>query len=126
MVITSKKKLVALKKEFHAMFPFLRIEFYSGQHEVGKGSPKELQLDQDKTIFEVSGKEINENYEVLPTMTVKEVEMYFDNHLGLNVQVFRKSGNLWIQTSATDHWTLEQQNRKGGASHYHYNEKYNP
>jgi hypothetical protein len=32
---------------------------------------------------------------------------------GLCVQVFRKSGNHWIETSLTNSWTLEQQNREG-------------
>ncbi len=125
MKINSDKKLMDLKKEFHAMFPFLRIEFYSGHHETGMGSPKEKQLDPDKTIFEASGKQLDIEYAVLPTHSVKELEQYFDEELGLNVQVFRKSGNLWMQTTATDHWTLEEQNRKGGSSLQHYNEKYN-
>jgi hypothetical protein len=32
---------------------------------------------------------------------------------GLSVQVFRKSGNVWLETSATDNWTLRQQNNEG-------------
>ena len=125
MVIVSNKKLSDIKTEFHSLFPYLRIEFYSGHHEVGKGSPKERQLDGDKTIKELIGKELNENFTIQPSLSVNELELYFDRHLGLNVQVFRKSGNLWMQTTATDHWTLEKQNRKGGSSHYHFNEKYN-
>lgn len=124
MVIASNNKLSDIKREFQSLFPYLRIEFYSGHHEAGKGSPKEKQLDTDKTIKEVGGKERNEDFTIRPSMTVNELETYFDKHLGLNVQVFRKSGNLWIQTTTTDHWTLEEQNRKGGSSYYHYNEKY--
>ncbi len=30
----------------------------------------------------------------------------------LNVQVSRKSADIWLQTSATDHWSLEKQNGK--------------
>jgi hypothetical protein len=29
------------------------------------------------------------------------------------VQVFRKSGNVWLETSATDAWSLKQQNQEG-------------
>ncbi len=124
MVIASEKKLIELKREFHTLFPYLRIEFYSGHHEAGEGSPKEKQLDADQTISEVSGKALNEDYNILPSMTVNQLEAYFDEHLGISAQVFRRSGNLWMQTTATDHWTLEEQNRKGGSSLHHYNEKY--
>ncbi len=124
MVITSDKKLSDIKKAFQEMFPFLRIEFYSGRHKTGEGSPKNKQLNDEKTILEVSGKEVHEELEVVPTLSVKELEQYFDRQLGLNVQVFRASGNLWMQTTATDHWTLQEQNRKGGSSQEHYNEKY--
>jgi len=124
MLITSDKKLADIKREFHKVFPYLRMEFYSGHHETGKGSPKEEQLEDGKTIGEVSGKDIREDFKVLPDMTVREVEKYFYEKLSLNVQVFRKSGNLWMQTTATDHWTLQEQNRKGGSSQEHYNEKY--
>lgn len=125
MIISSSKKLSALKREFHRLFPYLKIEFYSGHHEVGEGSPQSTLLDSNKTVKEVSGKELNEDFNILPDLTVKELEAYFDEHLGISAQVFRRSGNLWMQTTATDHWTLEQQNRKGGASLHHYNEKYN-
>mgnify|MGYP003563826774 CR=1 FL=1 len=124
MVIASEKKLIELKREFHSLFPYLRIEFYSGHHEAGEGSPKEKQLDSDLTVEQVSGKALNEDYNILPSITVSELEAYFDENLGISAQVFRRSGNLWMQTTATDHWTLEEQNRKGGASLHHYNEKY--
>ena len=38
----------------------------------------------------------------------------------LNIQVFRKSADIWLQTSATDHWTLEKQNGKGQRSTLEY------
>ena len=38
----------------------------------------------------------------------------------LNLQVFRKSSDIWLQTSATDHWTLEKQNGKGQRSTIDY------
>jgi hypothetical protein len=42
--------------------------------------------------------------------TVASVEYDFFRILGLCVQIFRKSGNLWLETIQTDHWTLQQQN----------------
>jgi hypothetical protein len=47
---------------------------------------------------------------------VKTFEQSFHDKYGLNVQVFRKSGFMWMQTTSTDDWTLSKQNRKGGHS----------
>ncbi|MNF16790.1 hypothetical protein D3C80_2199700 [compost metagenome] len=41
------------------------------------------------------------------------VEKDFWEKLGLSAQIFRKSGNLWIETSLTDDWTLARQNDEG-------------
>jgi len=40
------------------------------------------------------------------------VEKDFES-LGLFAEVFRKSGNVWIETSLTNDWTLQQQNLEG-------------
>ncbi len=57
-------------------------------------------------------------------MKVRTLENVFYETYGLKVQVFRLSGNIWLQTTSTDEWTLHEQNRKGGASLSHYKEKY--
>jgi hypothetical protein len=45
------------------------------------------------------------------TLTLLKKEM--EEILFLKVIVLRKSGNVWIETSLTKDWTLEQQNREG-------------
>ena len=72
-------------------------------------------------LLEEKEKEVKE---VKEDMKVSDFEKMFHDKFGLNVQVFRKSGNLWMQTTSTDHWTLAEQNRKGGSSELHYKEKY--
>ena len=46
-------------------------------------------------------------------MSVSELEAMFRDHYGLYVQVFRRSGRLWLETTATDNWTLSVQNKQG-------------
>jgi hypothetical protein len=46
-------------------------------------------------------------------MKVSELEELFQEVFGLSVQIFRKSGENWLQTTTTDFWTLNQQNNKG-------------
>ena len=45
--------------------------------------------------------------------TVTEVEDIFRNRFGINVQVLRKSGNIWMEASMTGNWSLAQQNEHG-------------
>jgi hypothetical protein len=47
------------------------------------------------------------------TRSIEEVESDFNNTFGLNAVVFRKSGNMWIKTSLTHHWSLGRQNLEG-------------
>ena len=66
--------------------------------------------------------EINPNIKpavivIQPSDVVSVVEQRFQEEFGLPVQVCRKSGDIWIETTQTDHLTMEQQNRMGaGAS----------
>lgn len=124
MIITDDKKLIDIQREFNQKFPYLKIEFYSGHHDPGEGSPLGERLDAQLTIGEVRTAHAEGSMRVDARMKVSTFEQSFDENYGLNVQVFRKSGNLWMQTTSTDSWTLEAQNRKGGHSEQAYKEKY--
>ena len=124
MVITDDKKLWDVQREFHEKFTHLRIEFYRGRHQAGEGSPVKDKLDGELTLGEVRTVHAEGDFAVDGELTVADFEQRFLKKYGLNVQVFRKSGNLWMQTTSTDHWTLNDQNRKGGSSELHFKEKY--
>jgi hypothetical protein len=47
------------------------------------------------------------------SITVHELEKLFQQDLGLYIQVFRKSGKVWLETTATDNWSLFKQNVEG-------------
>lgn len=106
------------------MFPHLKIEFYSGRHQAGEGSPKDSQLDLETTIETYCMEDCPDQLEINDQMMVRQLEEILMDSFGLNAQVFRRSGNLWMQTTATDHWTLAVQERKGAASEYHFQQKY--
>ena len=46
-------------------------------------------------------------------MTVTELENKIHEVFGLNAEVLRKSGNVWLETKLTSNWTLLQQNKMG-------------
>jgi hypothetical protein len=99
-----------IQQAFSEIYPFLKIEFFRHKHGMQQLSPKKEKLDSYTTI------QLSNNYtgpcslDVSKDITVGEFEKDCWEKTGVAVQVFRKSRNLWIETSLTDNWTLEKQN----------------
>jgi len=113
MTITDNKTIQEVQTEFNNKFPFLKIEFYTEEHGNHEGSPKAAEIDKSQTIDDVRTKKKEGELSIHANQKVSTLEQNFHQIYGLNAQVFRKSGNLWLQTSATDDWTLHKQNEKG-------------
>ncbi|MCB0638667.1 MAG: hypothetical protein KDC54_18680 [Lewinella sp.] len=124
MRIADDMTLLDIQIAFNQTFPFLKVEFYKGTHDSGQGSPVRTQLDAKQPLAKVRRVHNEGELAISTGMTVAELEQAFQDRYGLNAQVFRKSGNLWMQTTATDNWTLGEQNRKGGSSEKIFSEKY--
>lgn len=96
---------------FHKEFPYLKIEFFNEEYDHSKGSPA-------ATLRHSSG--LNKPgelvFNIYPEMTVGEFEEVFYAMFRLPVQVFRRSGKIWLETTTTDAWTLKEQNRYGERS----------
>lgn len=123
MIISDRKTLQDINQEFHQMFPGLKLEFYAKSHAAGEGSPAQERLNGEQRLSDVRTIHTEGDLSIDPEMSVSKFEQLFAERYGLNAQVFRKSGNLWMQTTSTDSWSLAQQNRKGGSSEIHYKEK---
>jgi len=111
-----------VKKIFTTCYPFLKIEFYkkTPPHTAAilkkEVMPFNLPLVQfingnSKTVIDISH-----------NITVEQLEDQFAS-LGLLSEVFRKSGNVWIETSLTNNWTLQQQNMEGEEISRHFDKK---
>lgn len=106
--INSEKTINDLQKDFSSAYPFLKLEFFK---DTSSSANKKLQQQPLKFILKPAGKKGS-----LPfgdSTQVIELEKAFLDEFGLHVQVFRKSGNLWLETTFTDRWTLKQQNDHG-------------
>lgn len=108
--ITDDKTLAELQAAFQAHFPFLKIEFYTVSHSLGEGSDEAEKLDLKMTIGKARKEQTTGHMSIHGNQKVSTLESVFQEVYGLNVQVFRKSGNLWLQTTTTDAWTLSEQN----------------
>jgi hypothetical protein len=116
MKITDSKKLLDIKKEFSEKFPYLKLEFYAKEHKEGEGSGANLKIDGDLTIGAVRSSHEEGDLSIDGHLKVSTFERMFFEKYGLNVQVFRKSGTIWLQTIKTDDWTLAEQNSRGKKS----------
>ncbi|RYF87533.1 MAG: hypothetical protein EON98_00170 [Chitinophagaceae bacterium] len=105
-----------MKKDFSKHFRFLKLEFFPLQHSKCEGSwhqgkiADHVQLSQIATICREGIFSYNSH------TTVTDFEQRLQNEFGLPVQVFRKAGELWIETTQTDKLSLEEQNSMGQAS----------
>ena len=113
MKISDSQTIKDIQKEFTSHFPGLKIEFYERSHGSYKASPKSALIPNEVIIGNIRSIHNEGDIELLPELTVNQVESQMKKIYGLNVQVFRKSKDLWLQTSTTDDWSLEKQNNKG-------------
>jgi hypothetical protein len=113
ITINDKRKIFAIQEAFSEMFPYLKLEFYVKPSKSGGASPKKFMRSSSKTIGECRTVNSNGTLTILPKMRITDLEQGFSDTFGLAVQVFRKSGSNWIETSSTVNWTLEEENRAG-------------
>ena len=85
--------------EFSKRYPFLRIDFLRPY--IGDGRPV-LSRKRGKSTIDMEGRRTVDLF-------VKDLEEVF----GFSMMVLRRSGKVWIETTLTADWTLEQQNREG-------------
>lgn len=111
--ITPDKLISDIQKEFSNRFPFLKLEFFQSRKHKQPGIYPIKVLPNTQKIGEIQTGIKVSDIPVENTMKVKELENNFRDMFSLTVQVFRKSGNLWLETTMTDDWTLQQQNNHG-------------
>ena len=113
IVIDDNRKISEIQEEFNSLFPYLKIEFFSSMHKPGCASAKVFLKHGSKTLNECRSIHKRGKITIIPAMTVNELEQTFGNKYGLGIQVFRKSGKVWLETTVTDSWTLKEQNNQG-------------
>lgn len=108
LYITSDKLVRDIQQEFSQAFPFLKLEFFTKKAAV----KKRISNDQFLSIENVPGKQGAECKKLFltPGLTIKELAKTCDELFGVSVSVYRRFSNLWLETSITENFTLQQQN----------------
>jgi hypothetical protein len=111
--ITPNRLISDIQKEFNKAFPFLKLEFFN-KHSLSHSDYSVSQLvPHNRKLGDTQLPITDGDIEIAEEMRVNELEKIFKDKFGLAVQIFRKSGNLWLETTMTDNWTLQQQNNHG-------------
>ena len=98
-----------LQKQFAAGYPYLKLNFYSSNKPLTRYRGH---LWPGLSLLQ-AGLKKETSIVVDVNMTVQQLESLFRKELGLNMQLSRKSGILWLETTMSDSWTLTQQNEHG-------------
>jgi hypothetical protein len=102
-----------VQQAFSEAYPFLRVEFFRAKHSKGaKLFSKEDKVPSFTRIGDLLQPGNPGKINIDGSRTVTELEKECLEMTGLQAQVLRRSGNSWIQTSLTDDWSLERQNRE--------------
>jgi hypothetical protein len=113
ILVDSSLTIDNINFQFTALYKYLRLGFFKESHSKGKSSLKNKILIGETKLSHLQHKVFSGDLEFDDTTTVWELENLFEKTFGLHVQIFRKSGNIWLETTATDNWTLKQQNETG-------------
>ena len=114
IIIHDSSTLCEIQNEFGKHFPYLKLEFFGFEPiEKKRFSKKNLITDTNKTLGEIRHVHSSGHISINGHQKVSTLEQHFKENFGIDIQVFRKSANTWLQTTVTDNWTLAEQNKKG-------------
>ena len=98
-----------IKEQFNNKFPNLKIEFFQKHHDTGQASPKTAIYDDNLTLKDVRDEGSLNPISIHGNTKTSTLEEHFENEYGVSVQVYKKRGKTWIQSTKTDDWTLSEQ-----------------
>ena len=109
--ISKNKTIAEVQDNFSQLYPFLKLDFYKKSN--GRLGSVVKQKLVKTVLLNNAGNGREGVMEIADSMTVGQLEKSFYDRFGMVVQVSRKSGTLWLETTMTDSWTLGQQNEHG-------------
>lgn len=103
MEIKQGMSYTELNNQFVQMYPFLKLRFFQKLKNKLEEIPNDTPI-KTKEVIQVDCSS-NKSIEQL----IAELQYY----LNIQVQIFRRSGKVYIETSRTSSWTLKRQNDEG-------------
>ena len=110
--ITNARTIREIQEDFQKEYPFLRLVFYKPSKAKNPTQAAQI-ISGDIAIGLIRRIQADNELNIEPDRSVEEIENDFKNIFGLHAEILRRTGNTWIQTSLTRHWSLERQNMEG-------------
>lgn len=101
---------------FNLAYPYLKVEFFKKPHQWGTYSDEHEKLKADKKIGSALKKKHPVSFTIHPSDRTGDIEKQFHDLFGLEIQIYRKQNEHWIQSAGTDELSLEEQNSIGKKS----------
>lgn len=108
IILNQNSTTTEIQKNFNQLFPLLKIEFFKSKHDKKQASLRTDMITGAHLISDLTKKDKVE-IKLSPKMTTADLETAFKEKADLSIQIFRKSGETWLETSSTDNWTLAEQ-----------------
>jgi len=109
--MSTYKTIEELREDFTTKYPFLKLEFYKITDTASSTRTRERLP--HSTLLRAAGLKNPGFIEINDEMTVGELEKTLLKQFGLAAQVSRNSAGVWLETTMTDNWSLEKQNKYG-------------
>lgn len=107
--ITPEKSIQDIQQEFSRIFPFLKVEFSLKGSGIKKFIPGDYFL--KIMLTHTDGKKAeNRQINITPAVTIKELKEKGEEVFGISIRVYRKFRNIWLESTITEHLTLQQHN----------------
>ena len=113
IIIQKRSTVGAIKQQFCSAFPFLKLEVLKRKSTPGHTNLEQSVASDNAFLEDIQPLVCTGSLEIDNNTRVCDVESELANRFLLTAQVFRRSKNVWLETSATDNWTLGQQNEHG-------------
>lgn len=116
IAINDSTTLREIQDVFSDFYPYLKLEFYHKAHKKYERSSEISCIHSDSRVGDIKKTHTSGILEILPMNIVADVEKEIYERFGLSVQVLRKTGEDWEQTTGMDDFTLKELNEFGRSS----------
>lgn len=113
LYISPNRLISDIQKDFNKAFPFLKLEFFNNRSFSKSDFGAQQIIPRYRKVGDSQITKTEGDIKIDGELKVNELEKIFKDKFNLAIQVFRKSGTLWLETTMTDNWTLQQQNNHG-------------
>lgn len=114
IIIDDSFTLADIQKEFKKHFHSLKLEFFEFKPENEELINSESIIeDRNKTLGEIRHTHIPGNISINGHQKVSTLEQNFKQSFGINIMVYRRSGDTWLQIEDEHNFTLSEENKKG-------------